>query len=107
MSDEVARWQSKGGKYVVSLFQDDTGFFYRGDGCGGYLGRMDTPDAIAAIERRLPDLQSDTNKTPMRRVYPNAKGETMTTLLRCIACGWIGYIAGYGSTCQRCKRSVR
>ena len=96
MSDEVARWQSKGGKYTLSLFRDDTGFFYRGTDCGGYLGPMDTLTAIADIERRLPDFQADANKTPMRRVYPPEDGQegSMTSNAQartCDGCGGSGW----------------
>lgn len=63
----VARWQSRSGKHVVELFQDETGFFYRGDGCGGYLGQIGMDKALAEMERRVPDIQPNANRIPMRR----------------------------------------
>lgn len=73
MSDEIARWQSKGGKYFVSLFSDDTGYYYNATGACGVLGLMTRDEAIAEMKSRLHFLQADKNKT-MRRVYPPKEG---------------------------------
>jgi hypothetical protein len=37
----IAKWQSKGGRYWLELYQDSTGAYsYRGDNCGGFLGSV-------------------------------------------------------------------
>ena len=70
----IARWESKGGAYVAELYKaEGSGFYFRGDGCLGYLGNDITEEqALAYIEARcLPGagfFQPDSNKTPMRRV---------------------------------------
>ena len=41
----VAKWESKGGKYHLELFRDDSGYSYRGDDCGGFMGQVSELDA--------------------------------------------------------------
>ena len=70
----IARWESLGGRYIVELVKaNGSGFYYRGDECGGYLGNDLTQEqAIAEIEARCEPgagyFQPDYNKTAMKRV---------------------------------------
>ena len=70
MKRELARWESRGGAYVVTLHVDPLGYTYRGVGCGGSLAARDEAEAMAEMERLLAQgyFQPDANKTPMRRV---------------------------------------
>jgi hypothetical protein len=67
----IARWESRGGAYVVELYkQDGSGFSYRGTGCGGYLGNDWTEaEVLEAFQARVDSgyFQPDANKTPMKR----------------------------------------
>ena len=45
----LARLQTKNGKRWLELYQDGNCYFYRGDDCGGVLGRL--PGTEAAISR--------------------------------------------------------
>lgn len=65
----IARWESKSGKYHVTLYCDDYGYSYSAVNAGGNLGAFASDaDAIAAIAPRVNDFQPDANKTPMQRV---------------------------------------
>lgn len=65
----VARWESKSGKWHVTLYQDAYGYTYKAVNAGGNLGALPSDaDAIAAIEPRVNDFQPDANKGAMRRV---------------------------------------
>lgn len=68
MQTEVAQWRSRSGKDVVTMYRDESGFSYIGTGCGGYFGNVDEATAFQKMERLLPSMQPDANKTPMRRV---------------------------------------
>lgn len=70
----IARWESRGGRYVVELHKaEGSGFYYCGDGCGGYFGNdLTEAEAIALTEQRCQPgagyFQPDANKTALRRV---------------------------------------
>lgn len=70
----IARWESKGGAYFAELYKaDGSGFYYKGSGCGGYLGNDITEQAAInfMVERCAPSagyFQPDANKLPMKRV---------------------------------------
>lgn len=66
----IAEWQSRGGKFMVTLFRDMTGYTYTATDAGGNLGSCDSDAvAIAAMETRIAVgyFQADANKTPMKR----------------------------------------
>jgi hypothetical protein len=47
----LARWQTQNGKHWLELYRDGDSYYYRGDDCGGVLGRLPgTEVAIAKIE---------------------------------------------------------
>ncbi len=71
----IARWESKGGRYVAELYKaDGSGFYYNSNnGSGGYLGNdVSEAQAIAMMEQRCAAgtgyFQPDANKSPLRRV---------------------------------------
>jgi hypothetical protein len=51
----MARWASRGGKHWLELYLTDTGWSYRTDGGGGYIGRRDMTDeqVQAAVQRQI------------------------------------------------------
>lgn len=54
---EVARWESPRGAHRIALYSDALGYSYRGDGCGGVLGSMDSDaDAVCAMLCILPGM---------------------------------------------------
>lgn len=48
MDNLVARWQTRGGKHWLELYRfENGGYFYRGNGCGGNLSKLESDnDAI-------------------------------------------------------------
>ena len=67
----VARWESGGGAHYVELWkQAGSGWCYRANGAGGYLGNDFTSDgaALEYFEPQVGRFQPDANKRPMRRV---------------------------------------
>jgi hypothetical protein len=70
----IARWESRGGAYFAELYKaEGSGYYYKGSGCGGYLGNdVSEEQALAMLEARCAPgagfFQPDNNKTPMRRV---------------------------------------
>ena len=44
----IARWESRGKKYWVELYQDALGYFYHRDGSLGNLGSCSLEQALAA-----------------------------------------------------------
>jgi hypothetical protein len=52
----VGRWQSKGGKYWIAVYEDEHGFFYRSDDGGGSFGYQSREQALAQIEGRVADM---------------------------------------------------
>jgi hypothetical protein len=71
MYELIARWESKSGKYWADLYRDSDGYcFYRGEGCGGNMGKMEQSSAIESLQLRVNGgyFLPDSHKTPMRRV---------------------------------------
>jgi hypothetical protein len=68
--EAVARWESRSGKWWAELFHDGAHAFYRGVGCGGNMGIIGEPEAIAEMQRKVDSgyFQPDAAKTPMKRV---------------------------------------
>ena len=55
----IARWQSRGGKYWIELFEETIpghdfvpSYSYSGNGCGGFIGSPPRADAIAYCEQQ-------------------------------------------------------
>lgn len=49
----IARWESRGGKFWTELYDEgEQGYSYRGDGYGGYMGKIDLEIAIARCEQQ-------------------------------------------------------
>lgn len=69
----IAQWQSKGGRYIATLYKaEGSGYYYRGEGCSGYFGNDITEErAIALMEERCAIgagyFQPDNNKSAMVR----------------------------------------
>ena len=70
MKTLIAQWKSKSGKWYADLYQDDYGYGYCGNNCGGSLAAKTEAEAIAEIENRnaFGWFQPDMNKTPLKRV---------------------------------------
>lgn len=51
----VAKWQSRRGKHYLELYQDEAGFTYTGDRCGGNLGNITLAQAIDIMETKIQD----------------------------------------------------
>jgi len=71
----IARWQSRSGKHWVELKKDEYGYHYDAPGASGVLGNITEEEAIRQMEQRVPYMQPDKAKTPMRRVK-NPNGGT-------------------------------
>jgi len=69
--DLLARWESKGGKYWVEVYSDETGQTYRSDDGGGNLGNIGEDAAIEQVEKRVlrGDFLPDRARTPMVMTY--------------------------------------
>jgi len=48
MKRVVARWEAKGGKRFIELFEENSVYGYTGDGCGGNIGFFGNDDAAIA-----------------------------------------------------------
>ena len=68
----LARWESRGGKHWVELHGADGCYSYRGNGCGGSLGRLETIDtAVVVVQAKVNSgyFLPDSAKLPMKRVF--------------------------------------
>jgi hypothetical protein len=49
----IAHWESKGKKYWLSLYKDESGYSYKGDNCGGFLGSITNVEAFQRMQIEL------------------------------------------------------
>ena len=80
MEREIAYWQSRGGKYAVTLYYNPEfkladgrtviDAHYRGTECGGVLVATSVEDAVCQLQAKIDrgHFQPDAAKTPMRRI---------------------------------------
>ncbi len=71
MEITLAKWESKSGKYWVTLTRSDYGVSYTApQACGTFANPITDAEAIAQMANQvaLGYFQPDANKTPMRRV---------------------------------------
>ena len=67
----LAKWESKSGKYWVTLTRNTYGVSYTApQACGTFANPITDADAIAEMEKQVSEgyFQPDANKTPMKRV---------------------------------------
>ena len=55
----IARWNTRQNKYWFELYQDELGFSYEGNECGGNLGNISLEEAIQKIEKKVDYMKSD------------------------------------------------
>ena len=68
MRQVIARWESRGGKDWVEVYQDRYGFGYEArNGCGCF-GSATREQAMAEIQRQLDMGCFCSQKSPMRKV---------------------------------------
>ena len=69
----INRWESRTGKHWVELHQDRYGYNYTSETMGGCLGDVSRNEALAyMLDRVIPNVQPDRNKTAMKMVVSNA-----------------------------------
>jgi hypothetical protein len=70
MNQIIARWESRSGKHWVELEYDGIAAIYRGNGCGGCMGKMSQEQALTEMQKRVDSgyFLPDAAKTPMKRV---------------------------------------
>jgi hypothetical protein len=63
----VGRWESRGRKYWIELFDNGDGTFsYTEDNGGGYMAQISRTNAFAEIERTVADMKEIDNITLKR-----------------------------------------
>lgn len=77
--EKIARWQTRGGKYWYELYQDESGFTYRGDNAGGNLGDVSREEAIATIEKKVRDHKA-IDGINMTRVSGSVSEQTLSNV---------------------------
>ena len=68
----LARWESRGSKHWVVLRGADGCYSYRGNDCGGSLGRLKTiDDAVVVMQAKINSgyFLPDSAKLPMKRIF--------------------------------------
>jgi len=72
----VARWQSRGGKHWVEMYQDQYGFGYRADGGGGSFGNVVFQQAWEKVQRVLQSYARSGIKLTAVRTNPLTRDES-------------------------------
>jgi hypothetical protein len=55
----IARWNTRQNKYWFELYQDELGFSYKGNECGGNLGNISLKEAIQKMEKKIDYMRAD------------------------------------------------
>jgi len=53
MKTLIARWETRGGKYWLELYKDESGYTYKQEHGGGNIGTLDSKIAMDTMERHI------------------------------------------------------
>lgn len=63
----IARWETRGRKYWLELYEDQFGFSYQMDNGGGSMGYIPRNDALARVQGMVDDARK-IDRINMQRV---------------------------------------